>query len=185
MTDKTLTHFLFEGQITVRVVERRGMPWFVMADVCRALGNKNPSDAMGALDDDEKGIASIYTPGGSQEVLVVSESGLSILILRCRDAIKPGTAPHRFRRWVTGEVLPAIRREGQYRPTPQLLCSRPEMAKVRLVEVALRVFGTQAAGELWFHVGLPTVPAMQQAPAQSDLFMTWVPPAVGGIAPRV
>jgi len=164
-------------EITVRVIERNGALWFVAADVCRALGVKNPSDALGALDDDEKGIASIYTLGGAQEVLIVSESGLFTLILRCRDAIKPGTAPHRFRRWVAGEVLPAIRRYGQYRPvSPVASSAQPDAGKVRLVTAARMIYGNRAASELWHKIGLPTVPAMRLAPAQSDLFMTWVPP---------
>ena len=102
----------------IRVVVRDGEPWFVAADVCRALDIKNSRDALAALDADEKGVGSTDTLGGPQKMAVISESGLYTLILRCRQATTPGTVPHRFRKWVTAEVLPAIRRKGSYtRPT--------------------------------------------------------------------
>ena len=67
-----------------------------------------------ALDEDEKGVSLIYTPSGQQEMNIISESGMYTLILRCRDAVKKGSVPHRFRKWVTAEVLPAIRKTGKY-----------------------------------------------------------------------
>ena len=109
-----LVPFLFEGEALVRVVTIEDVPWFVAADVCRALGIKNTAQAVECLDDDEKGLCSTYTPGGSQELLIISEGGLYTLVLRSRDATKSGTVPHRFRKWVTGEVLPAIRKTGRY-----------------------------------------------------------------------
>lgn len=66
------------------------------------------------LDEDEKGVALTDTLGGKQEMAVVSESGMYTLILRCRDAVKKGSIPHRFRKWVTAEVLPQIRKTGSY-----------------------------------------------------------------------
>lgn len=111
----TLRTFTFDGQ-DIRTIERAGEPWFVAADACAAVKLKDVSDAVGKLDEDEKGRASIPTLGGSQDLLVVSEAGLYTLILRCRGATTPGTVPHRFRRYVTGEVLPAIRRTGSYAP---------------------------------------------------------------------
>lgn len=69
---------------------------------------------MRALDDDEKGVHSMHTPGGQQDFTIISESGLYTLILRCRDAVTPGTIPYRFRKWVTSEVLPQIRKTGRY-----------------------------------------------------------------------
>lgn len=86
-----------------------GEPWFVLADVCAVLGIGNSSDVSRRLDDDEKGVDKIDTLGGSQEVTVISESGLYAVILRSN---KPEAKP--FRRWVTGEVLPAIRKTGAY-----------------------------------------------------------------------
>jgi prophage antirepressor-like protein len=91
-----------------------GNPWFSAKDVSDALGLRNSRKAIAMLDDDEKGVTSSYTPGGMQAVNVISESGLYTLILRCRDAVTPGTIPYRFRKWVTGEVLPQIRKTGSY-----------------------------------------------------------------------
>lgn len=89
-------------------------PWFVAADVCKVLNIKNSRDALEKLDVDEKGVALTDTLGGQQEVSTVNESGLFTLILRCRNAVKSGTPQHRFRKWVTAEVLPAIRKHGRY-----------------------------------------------------------------------
>ena len=107
--------FNFEGK-DVRVIADKdgGEPWFVAADVCAALGISNGRDALTKLDADEKGVGSTDTPGGTQQVSVISESGLYALILRCRDAMTPGTVPHRFRKWVTSIVLPSVRKTGSY-----------------------------------------------------------------------
>jgi prophage antirepressor-like protein len=84
---------------------------FVAADLCRVLGIRNVSDALASLDGDEKGLAITETPGGPQAMAVVAESGIYSLIMRSR---KPEARA--FRRWVTGTVLPAIRRTGGYVP---------------------------------------------------------------------
>lgn len=106
--------FKFESAAPVRMFNIDGNPWFAAKDVCDALGLRNSRKAIGMLDDDEKGVTSSYTPGGMQAVNVINESGLYTLILRCRDAVTPGTIPYRFRKWVTSEVLPQIRRTGHY-----------------------------------------------------------------------
>lgn len=106
--------FKFESATPVRMFNIDGNPWFAAKDVCDALGLRNSRKAIGMLDDDEKGVTSSYTPGGMQAVNVINESGLYILILRCRDAVTPGTIPYRFRKWVTGEVLPQIRQTSRY-----------------------------------------------------------------------
>lgn len=106
--------FKFESASPVRMFNIDGNPWFSAKDVSDALGLRNSRKAIAMLDDDEKGVTSSYTPGGMQAVNVISESGLYTLILRCRDAVTPGTIPYRFRKWVTGEVLPQIRRTGSY-----------------------------------------------------------------------
>lgn len=108
--------FDFENH-SIRASVINGEPWFVASDICRALKLSNTSESLRNLDEDEKGISSTDTPSGAQEMLVISESGLFTLILRCRDAVKPGTNPHRFRKWVTAEVLPAIRKHGSYTDT--------------------------------------------------------------------
>ena len=109
----SLTPFAF-GEHLVRTVERDGTPWFIATDVCSTLGILNPTQALAALDEDEKGLCLTYTPGGDQELLAVTESGLYHLVFKSR---KP--AAKAFRRWVTGEVLPAIRRTGSYSPAHQ------------------------------------------------------------------
>ncbi|MDV1093889.1 BRO family protein [Raoultella ornithinolytica] len=106
--------FSFESNSNIRAVNIDGNPWFVSSDVCKAIGIKHTASAMRALDDDEKGVHSMHTPGGQQDFTIISESGLYTLILRCRDAVTPGTIPYRFRKWVTSEVLPQIRKTGRY-----------------------------------------------------------------------
>nr|WP_308168541.1 Bro-N domain-containing protein [Cedecea davisae] len=98
----------------MRALSIDATPWFVAADVCKAIGIKHSASAMRALDDDEKGVHSMHTLGGQQDFTIINESGLYTLILRCRDAVTPGTIPYRFRKWVTSEVLPQIRRTGSY-----------------------------------------------------------------------
>lgn len=109
-----LLPFLFEDEHLVRSLTRDREPWFIAADVCRVLGINNVSAALEKLDPDEKGIISTDTLGGAQDTLIVAESGLYTLILRSRAATTPGTLPHRFRKWVTAEVLPTIRKTGNY-----------------------------------------------------------------------
>lgn len=93
----------------VRTVMKDGEPWFVAADVCSVLEQPNVSQVSARLDDDEKGVANVETLGGAQTMSVVNESGIYNLIFTSR---KPQAKA--FRRWVTGEVLPAIRRTGRY-----------------------------------------------------------------------
>lgn len=100
--------FDFQGR-AVRTAMKDGQAWFVAADVCAVLEIANSRDAISRLDDDERGVSITDTPGGEQEVGVVNESGLYSLIFTSR---KPQAKT--FRRWVTGEVLPSIRRTGAY-----------------------------------------------------------------------
>src|SRR5574344_358876 len=93
----------------VRVVEQGGEPWFVAKDVCEILGIANNRDAVGSLEEDEKGVVIADTLGGKQEVSVVSESGLYALIFRSR---KPEAKA--FSKWVRSDVLPVIRKTGAY-----------------------------------------------------------------------
>jgi prophage antirepressor-like protein len=70
--------------------------------------------AASRLDDDEKGVALTDTLGGMQEATIINESGFYTVVLRSRDATKPGTFAHTFRKWVTTEVIPTIRKTGKY-----------------------------------------------------------------------
>ena len=93
----------------VRVVDVDGEPWFVARDVCECLELGNPRTSIALLAEDEKGVHTMDTPGGQQEMSIVSEAGLYSLILRSR---KPEAKA--FKRWITHEVLPSIRKTGQY-----------------------------------------------------------------------
>lgn len=186
MAEQKIVPFLFEGEAMVRVVERDGSPWFVAADVCRALGLGNATMAVKPLDEDEKGLSSTETPSGVQEMIVVSESGLYTLILRSRDATKPGTVAHRFRKWVTGEVLPALRQAGRYEAPrvgdgDEAELQTPDGLKLRKVNTAIRAFGERAGAQLWVKLGLDWVPAMAHALRQTDLLDADQPPAPGSV----
>lgn len=100
--------FAMDGH-QLRVVLQNDDPWFVASDVCSTLAINNHREAVRHLDDDEKGVISNDTLGGKQSTTVVNESGLYALVLRSR---KPEAK--RFRRWVTHDVLPSIRRTGSY-----------------------------------------------------------------------
>lgn len=127
MSNQTqLSTFTFETN-SIRTFAINDDPWFVAKDICDALNISNARDAIAKLDDDEKmtvGLTDTFrnnTVGLTdsignqvQSINLVSESGMYTLILRCRDAVKKGSVPHRFRKWVTAEVLPQIRRTGKY-----------------------------------------------------------------------
>lgn len=104
--------FEFESHALRVNLDAAGQPWFVAADVCAALELPETHKAIARLDDDEKGRNSIPTPGGQQEMSVVNESGLYNLVLGSR---KPEAK--RFKRWITHEVLPSIRKTGSYTST--------------------------------------------------------------------
>ena len=109
------------GNLNLRVFGTHEKPLFVAKDICQAVGIKNPSQKLQTLADDEKDvICSTDTIGRSQEMLCVTEAGLYTLVLRCRDALKPGTLSYNFRRWVCHEVLPSIRRTGQFQLRQEL-----------------------------------------------------------------
>lgn len=94
----------------IRFLKQGDELWFVAVDVCRALDIQNPRDVVAKqLDDDEKGVATIYTLGGPQKMNIISEPGLYRLIFMSR---KPEA--EKFKRWVTHEVLPSIRKYGYY-----------------------------------------------------------------------
>lgn len=106
---QSLQVFETEDHQPFRTISREGDPWFVLVDVCRALDISNVSDASRRLDDDERGIGSVDTPSGIQKMVIVNESGLYSLILTSR---KEGAK--KFKKWVTSEVLPTIRKTGSY-----------------------------------------------------------------------
>ena len=101
--------FKQSGLGSVRVIMHNGEPWFVAKDVCDCLELTNTAQTISYLDDDEKGVTTNYTPGGKQEMSMISEAGLYSLILRSR---KPEAKA--FKRWVTHDILPSIRNTGGY-----------------------------------------------------------------------
>ena len=123
MNDITIFNHL-GNDIRVTTTED-GEPWFVAKDVCAILGLSNPRTSLALLDEDEKGVHTMDTPGGKQELTTVNESGLYSLILRSR---KPEAKA--FKRWVTSEVLPSIRKHGMYATpaTIEDMIANPDMA---------------------------------------------------------
>ena len=158
-----LTIFQFETE-TVRVLTREGEPWFVAGDLARALGYRDAEKMARNLHDDEKDTHVVGTPseqGGAQQVTIVSESGMYAAIFKSR---RPEA--ERFRRWVTGEVLPSIRRTGRYEqhePPPDTPAPRQALA-LRCISVSevvaqanlgRRLFGIQTARAVWIQHGFP------------------------------
>lgn len=125
------------GSSEIRTVEKDGEPWWVLSDVCKVLEIKNSRDAAARLDADEKGVALTDTLGGKQNVTVINESGLYAVILR---SDKPQAKP--FRKWVTSEVLPTIRKHGAYM-TEQTL-ERAITSPDFLIELATQLKAEQA-----------------------------------------
>jgi anti-repressor protein len=96
------------GQLRV-IQGENGEPWFVASDIAKALGYRMASDMTRRLDDDEKGTRSVRTPSGKQLMTVITEAGVYSAILGSQVE-----GAKRFKRWVTHEVLPALRRDGAY-----------------------------------------------------------------------
>lgn len=134
-----VTIYQFE-QNDVRMVQKGGEPWFVLADLCKVLELSTPSKVSERLDQDEKGVSLIHTLGGAQKVTVVNESGMYSVILR---SDKPQAKP--FRKWVTSEVLPSIRKTGKYemKQSDDLKIKRVETAQananVRKANLLLKI----------------------------------------------
>ncbi len=103
--------FSFEGA-AVRTITRDGEPWFVAADVCQVLDHGNARQVVSRLDDDEKDVLIMDTLGGRQQMTVINEAGLYLLILLILTSRKPEAKA--FKRWITAEVIPAIRKTGSY-----------------------------------------------------------------------
>lgn len=98
----------------VRTIEKNGEPWFVGKDVADILGYSDTAQAVRKhIDNEDKGVVEMTTPGGRQPVTIINESGLYSLIL----SSKLPTAK-KFKHWVTSEVLPSIRKTGEYKITP-------------------------------------------------------------------
>lgn len=106
MNNSQLSVFKFEETALVRSIIKNGDPWFVAKDICDVLGLSNPTVALNALDQDER---SKFLLGRQGETNIINESGLYALIFRSN---KPNA--RKFRKWITSEVLPSIRKTGKY-----------------------------------------------------------------------
>lgn len=125
----------------IRTIERDGEVWWVLKDVCQVLGIERTDSAARRLDSDEKDTHLVSTPSGTQKMVIINEPGLYNVIIR---SDKPDAKD--FKRWVTHEVLPAIRRTGRYsmNETPvHKLSSLPDGVSLnglaRLISVTRRV----------------------------------------------
>lgn len=136
---KEIQVFNFE-QNEVRTLQVNNQPYFVLADVCKVLDLTNSRAVSKRLDVDEKGVTQIYTPGGNQKVQIINESGLYAVILR---SDKPQAK--QFRKWITAEVLPTLRKTGTYsvkqtdKVKEQLAEARQRNARAREASVYLKL----------------------------------------------
>jgi anti-repressor protein len=120
---KGLQAFFYDG-IEVRTIQIDGETWWVAKDVCEVFGGTDRNRSMQCLDNDEKGYAQIDTPRGPQKLSIVNESGLYSLLLAMQPSKARGVSEEYiakreeklrlFKRWVTHEVLPQIRKHGAY-----------------------------------------------------------------------
>ena len=125
-----ITPFDFKGQQVRTVRDEQGEPLFVAADIARVLQYSATAAMTRSLDDDERGVQILHTPSGDQEMTVITEAGLYSAILRSRVE-----GAREFKRWITHEVLPSIRRHGMYatEQTVETMLSDPDTA-IRLLE---------------------------------------------------
>lgn len=126
----TISNFTFHNEYNVRIIDLNGELWFVAADVASALDYPSAPQMTRNLDDDEKGMHNVHTLGGSQEMLIINESGLYSAILKSR---KPEAK--KFKKWVTSEVLPTIRKTGKYEApkpiTPRNYINNNDMLNIK------------------------------------------------------
>lgn len=169
--DGTITPLVFEEQM-VRTVMIDGEPWFTGKDVCSVLGIKDHNQALDRLDDDERGGYTVPTPQGRQEMIVISEAGVFRLIFTSR---KPEA--ERFKRWLSHDVLPSLRRTGSYTVpgreddadlTDELPARRASgdhvaelTAKTAAVREARILMGRAFAARVWRELDMPAAGDMR------------------------
>ena len=164
-----LSIFDFETN-PVRLLMLDGQPHWVATDISTILGYRNAPDMVRMLDNDQKGTHSVRTLGGEQSLSIITESGMWTCVIRSK---RPEAK--RFVRWLTGEVLPALRRTGRYAmpeaaqldddeaPAAGMDLSRVTVA-LNLVREARKLFGVRSAQRIWLDAGLPA-PCPSEAPA--------------------
>lgn len=180
-----LLQFVFEGEHELRVVPRDGEPWFVAQDVCEALGIGDTSQAVNGradrtdsgLDADEKGTDTVSTPSGAQQMLVVNESGLYALIFKSR---KPEAK--RFKKWITSEVLPSLRKTGSYQmESVQPPVALPDFTKPAVAARAwAEQFEAREQAQQQLAIAAPKAEALERiAQADGDMCMTNAAKTIG------
>ena len=143
----------------VRIVEKGGEPWFVAKDGCDMLALGTPRSSIALLDEDERGVHSMDTPSGKQEMGIISEAGLYSLIIRSR---KPEAKA--FKRWVTHDVLPSIRKTGAYlspgmsNEQVKALVATLEEEMYRRIQAENRLSKLEAHAEELARAAIPTTP---------------------------
>ena len=123
----------------IRVVVEEDNIWFVVKDVAKAVGITSDRNNISKLDDDEKGTRKIRTHGGSQMLNVINESGLYTFIIRSHGATEKGSPQHKFRKWVTDDVLPSIRKTGRYEHNVKSPKEDDKERALRVSKLALEV----------------------------------------------
>ena len=118
-----LQNFNFSGQ-DVRIITINDEPWFVVADIAKVLGASNSRSLAQMVDEEDKGKQSLHS---GSDATIVNESGLYTILLRSNN---PQAKP--FRRWVTSEVLPTIRKHGAYMTQPQVPTTQRELIMLAL-----------------------------------------------------
>lgn len=156
----------------VRVVMQDGEPWFVATDVAEALGYRNAPDATRHLGEHQKGSTQIArsTSGGNPTATIINESGLYRLVLRSR---KPEAVA--FSDWVTGEVLPSIRKTGGYAQAPQQAALPLPEPQIMIPAPALDLDAAQStltsAWATGFLIGREMLTAMYGAPTATHFLV--------------
>lgn len=135
---------------TIRTVEINGEIWFVGKDVAVALGYKNPQEAIRThVDDEDKGVSEILTPGGKQSVPIINESGLYSLVLSSKLP-----SAKRFKHWITGEVLPSIRKTGSYTTKTKEIAEANASKRLHIMEMNARSRAANQMTKLWSAAGI-------------------------------
>lgn len=127
------------GQIRMTMVDDE--PWFVGKDICEVFGDTNYRRSLSNIDDSDRGVSQIDTPGGKQKMTIVNESGLYSLLFQMQPQKAKGVSQndafinerkeklHKFKRWVTSEVLPTIRKTGGYVNNDELFTYPPAICR--------------------------------------------------------
>lgn len=140
MNENVLQVFSYNG-VEIRTVTIEGEPYFVGKDVAVVLGYKNPQEAIrDHVDEEDKGMSEMLTPGGKQNMPVINESGVYSLIFTSRLP-----AAKEFKRWVTSEVLPAIRKTGSYNMHPNANISPNDLECASFIFQSVGIKGNQLA----------------------------------------